>query len=46
MLKDIRQRDRAEITRQILWSIGLKSNKTHMSSLYFHTKKYKYIKSD
>lgn len=43
-VKEHRQRDHAEITPQILWSIGLKSNKTHSSSRYFHTKIYKYWK--
>lgn len=40
MLKNIFERDHAEITPQILWSIGLKSNKTPSSSLYFHIKMY------
>ena len=46
MLKNIVSETRAEITPQILWSIGLKSNKTHVSSLYFHIKLYKYIQSN
>lgn len=44
MLKNIFERDHAEITPQILWSIGLKSNKTSSSSLYFHVKIYTYWK--